>query len=134
MVQYITDIEINTSEDKLCIICLEFEGIIKLCSKCKLLYCEICAKKLSDKCTICFRNFKNNTNTLMYYNEPVEFEVSYPRYYLTGLLVSIILNFLMYITILIFFFLCSYLLLILFETLFFLSIFYMIKKIEIIFS
>jgi len=133
MVKYITDIKIDASEDKLCLICLEFDGTIKLCSKCKLLYCEICAKKLSNNCAICFRNFKNNTYTLMYYNEPLEFELNCPVYYLIGFFISTLLTFLMYLTIIIFFFLCLYLLIILCNTLLFISIFYMFKKIEIIF-
>lgn len=119
MLKYITNIEIDAIEDKLCIVCLEFDGTIKLCSKCKLLYCEICAKKLSNNCSICFRNFKNNTYTQMYYYEPVEFQLNCSGYYLIGIFVSFLLTFLLYITVIIFFFLCLYLLLIFFKALYF---------------
>jgi hypothetical protein len=48
----------SIDDDKLCIICIHYEGIIQLCLKCKSLYCNDCANLVNNKCCICYRNFK----------------------------------------------------------------------------
>ena len=71
------DSNVIEQENNLCIVCLEFEGILNLCVRCKLKYCSQCANKLSNKCCICLRNSKNdNINTVEYFDN-VEFELSY---------------------------------------------------------
>lgn len=54
--------------DKLCLICMEVKGEIILCSKCKYVYCLICAEKINKLCCICFRNINTtNINQNYYY-------------------------------------------------------------------
>lgn len=48
--------------DKLCIICIEENGIKVLCNKCKYKYCEICSNKINNKCSICVREKNKNNN------------------------------------------------------------------------
>jgi hypothetical protein len=52
--------------DNNCIICLEKSDNIKLCSKCKYLYCTKCSNILNYNCSICFRKkiIVNNNNIL----------------------------------------------------------------------
>ena len=52
----------NVEQDKLCLICMDVNGEIILCSKCKFVYCFICAEKINKLCSICFRN--NNTTII----------------------------------------------------------------------
>lgn len=64
---------INDDDNKLCVICMDDNGIIVLCSKCKYLYCLICAKKINNLCSICFRpNQLNQLNQLNLLNQPNE--------------------------------------------------------------
>jgi len=67
----------NIEEDKLCLICLELDGIIILCSKCKYKYCQDCAIKLNNNCSICLRNNKKN---LMYDNDLSDYSYIYHHY------------------------------------------------------
>ncbi len=48
----------DIEEDKLCLICFEKNGILVLCNKCKYKYCQDCAIKLNNNCSICFRIYK----------------------------------------------------------------------------
>lgn len=41
-----------------CIICWLSESKIILCDKCKYFYCEDCAKKMNNRCSICYRSEK----------------------------------------------------------------------------
>ena len=73
---------------KLCLICMDVEGEIILCSKCKYVYCSICAEKINKLCSICFRNKnKTNSNQNHYYYEynsyydDLVFEPSAPHYF-----------------------------------------------------
>ena len=76
----------NDDYDKLCLICMDMEGKIILCSKCKYVYCLICAKKINKLCSICFRN-NNKTNSnqnysyFYEYNDDLVFESSSPHYF-----------------------------------------------------
>lgn len=58
----------------MCIICFEVEGNVKLCLFCKFKYCHECANKLLNKCSICFRNNRTNTE----YNN---YDYDYDDYY-----------------------------------------------------
>ena len=51
-------VDLYNDDDKLCIICMEIIGSIKLCSKCNIIYCKICANKVNNKCCICYRNYR----------------------------------------------------------------------------
>lgn len=66
---------VDEEQYKLCLICIEAKGEIILCSKCKYVYCSICAEKINKLCSICFRN-KNtiNSNQNNYYFEYYDFE------------------------------------------------------------
>jgi hypothetical protein len=60
----------NEEYDKLCLICMDVKGEIILCSKCKYIYCSICAEKINKLCSICFRNInKTNSNQNYYFYE-----------------------------------------------------------------
>lgn len=61
-----TGTKTNDEYDKLCLICMDVEGEIILCSKCKYVYCAICAKKINRLCSICFRNRNGNGNGYEY--------------------------------------------------------------------
>ena len=41
--------------EKLCIICMEENGINVLCKKCKYKYCSDCSNKINNNCSICVR-------------------------------------------------------------------------------
>lgn len=77
----------NEECDKLCLICMDVEGEFILCSKCKYVYCSICAEKINKLCSICFRN-KTNLNQNYYYfydynsyYDDLVFEPSAPHYF-----------------------------------------------------
>lgn len=53
--------KIYEETNKLCLICMDVDGEIILCSKCKYIYCFTCAEKINMLCCICFRN-RNTTN------------------------------------------------------------------------
>lgn len=94
---------IDGEQDKLCLICMDVDGEIILCSKCKYIYCSICAEKINNLCSICFRN-KNTTNInqnyyqyhdyYSYYDELV-FEQSTMHYFfvMMSFIVSTIIGF-----------------------------------------
>lgn len=63
-------------DNKLCLICMNLEGEIILCSKCKYVYCSICAEKINNLCSICFRK-KNITNS----NQNYYYYYDYYSYY-----------------------------------------------------
>lgn len=93
----------DEEQEKLCLICMDVDGEIILCSKCKYIYCSICAKKINNLCSICFRN-KNITNInqnyyqyydyYTYYDELV-FEPSTPHIFfvIASFIVSTIIGF-----------------------------------------
>lgn len=55
--------------DNLCLICMDVEGEIILCSKCKYTYCSNCAIKINKLCSICFRHKKlDEQNYYDYYD------------------------------------------------------------------
>jgi hypothetical protein len=89
-----SDIKVIVPIDSLCVVCLELEGILKLCSMCELKYCDVCAVKLSNKCCVCFRN-KKTQNTYYQYYDPVEFEVSYESPYLITIFLSFAVSMIM---------------------------------------
>lgn len=62
---------IKDEEYKLCLICMDVEGEILLCSKCKFIYCLDCAKKINNLCCICFRK-NNSCNLNNMYNHPYD--------------------------------------------------------------
>ncbi len=51
------------AEKNTCLICLDLDGIITLCAKCKFKYCNSCVKKINNKCCICYR-----VDTIQYNN------------------------------------------------------------------
>lgn len=80
----------NSLDNQLCICCLDLEGNIRLCLKCKYRYCLNCSKKLDNKCCICFRLVKEK----YYYNDEHPVIYVFPYNYitlLTGWIMSIIL-------------------------------------------
>jgi len=75
---YIGEIKLN--DDNKCIVCWDSEGQISLCVNCKLKYCESCAKKINNKCCICFRI---NDNPNQYYSiNPDDFTFDFPSFYI----------------------------------------------------
>lgn len=55
----------NNIDKQLCIICIDSDGKIILCSRCKYKYCLQCAKKINNLCSICYRTqYKNNDDNL----------------------------------------------------------------------
>lgn len=57
--------------DYYCLVCWLNKGEIILCSKCKYKYCDECAKKLNNTCSICIRikNQNQDDNEYLYLNE-----------------------------------------------------------------
>lgn len=54
-----------SNDDKVCLICLENNGIFILCSKCKYKYCQECATKVNKLCSVCIRTSKLYSNNLL---------------------------------------------------------------------
>ena len=69
--------------DKLCLICMDMKGVIVLCSKCKYVYCAICAKKINKLCSICYRNKITNNTNYDYYNyyDELVMEPTFSQYF-----------------------------------------------------
>lgn len=96
---------VNEEQYNLCLICIEAKGEIILCSKCKYVYCSICAEKINKSCSICFRNKniinpnQNNYNFEYYdyysYYDDLVFEPSAPHYFsvMTNFVIGIIIGF-----------------------------------------
>ena len=87
--------------DIFCLICLEQNGVVVLCKRCKYKYCQDCAEKINNACSICIR-MKKKSNEFFgeFFNEnPNEnhnenFDIEYnnsPRYFCT-ICFSIITN------------------------------------------
>jgi len=66
MTQYNNSVQMN--DDKICLICLENNGITILCSKCKYKYCLDCANKVNNLCSICIRTRKLHSNNYLNLN------------------------------------------------------------------
>lgn len=56
------------TDDKICLICLENNGILILCSKCRYKYCVDCANKVNNLCSVCIRTRKLYSNNYMNLN------------------------------------------------------------------
>jgi len=94
-----------TQDDKICLICLEHNGILILCSKCKYKYCHDCANKVNNLCSVCVRtrklysnnyintNFDLNDYTYIYENmDDYGIESPHSTSYFFTLSLSIIIN------------------------------------------
>jgi len=92
-------------DDKICLICLEQNGILILCTKCKYKYCHECANKLNNLCSICIRirklhpdnymniNFDLSDYTYIYENiDDYGIESSHSTSYIFTLTLIIIIN------------------------------------------
>ena len=86
----------NDEYDELCLICMDVNGSIILCSECKFVYCTDCAIKINNLCSICFRlnnsNNVSNQNNLDYYSyyDDINFEPQFS--YSFTFMISIIIN------------------------------------------
>lgn len=92
-------------DDKTCLICLEQNGIVILCTKCKYKYCHECANKVKKLCTICVRirklysdNYMNSNidlsdYTYIYENiDDYDIESSHHVSYFFTIVLSILIN------------------------------------------
>ena len=84
---------LNGIEDDFCLVCFEQNSVIVLCINCKYKYCNDCAKKLNNKCSICLRN-KNikNINTNNHYLD-LYYGISYYHIISLSFLLNIFLGF-----------------------------------------
>lgn len=77
--------ELSDNDYSDCFVCWEKTNkLIKICSNCKYKYCEICIRKLNNKCCICIRNYKmlnvNSYDEFDYFNtelDNINYEPSY---------------------------------------------------------
>lgn len=66
-----TNSNIDIDIENECVICINKLGIILLCEKCKLKYCNDCAIKVNGKCCICFRQNTNKNRINLYYDDNI---------------------------------------------------------------
>lgn len=97
----INDYKTNDDNDKICLICLENNGFLILCSNCKYKYCQDCANKVNNLCSVCIRtkelssNIYLNINNYTYVYENMAdygIENSHNTLYSNILIQSIIIN------------------------------------------
>jgi hypothetical protein len=96
-----TNDKVLTTDDKICLICLENNGILILCLKCRYKYCLDCANKVNNLCSVCIRAkklYQNNyfdLNEYAYIYENMDdygIENSHSTTYFFTLTMSIIIN------------------------------------------
>jgi hypothetical protein len=66
--------QINSND---CLVCYTQKGEVKLCEKCKYLYCQECSVRLNHRCSICLRNTENQSTTHLNPLRRLEFPMNY---------------------------------------------------------